>query len=453
MPKLIIGNNFNEHMVGDSRRVDDVLRRLSTVFSARLAWLLEDGDVLVLPGPLADGMKEYLAELLGLRAETIAVVHPDDGGPPHMLATEQLLAPALVERLRRVVTPSASWTVVPFYPDASVVTLCERLGLAPAPSDAFFAQDGTDLLNSKTAFRRIAAGADLPTPAGAVCSTERELRDAVRRFIGVTGSVMIKQDRNAGGDGNVAITRDVGRPHPGARLVQAHREDPAGADAQAREMWELMIGPMNASVVVEVYEPSRMTVYAEYEVARGGSSRHLSTGALRMESSGDPRNGGGLLFVGFEIPAPLRPAEAAEFHSSAAQYARAARDIGFSGRINIDAIVLPDGRALFTEVNGRLGGCTHIHVAAERLLGRGYANGHVILSRNAVPAGSPASTLAIARRAGLALDRARGEGVVVLVAEPTHTRTVEYMVVARDRERATEIEGELARALAREAAR
>jgi len=447
MPKLIIGNNLNDHMVGDPARVDRVLRELSTMFAARLAWLLEDGDVLVAPGPLAPGMLEYVGSITGLDPETVRVITPPPSPSPQMLSRKLLLSEPLVESVRDALAGRDDWELVAFYPEATVIELAMAVGVPVPPAAELFAQNGADLLNSKVTFRRLSAGAGLPVPEGSVCSTLVELQSAVARHIEATGSVLLKQNSNAGCDGNLAIARDPSRPHPGARLVFPAPADTDELDALAQRLWNEMTGPMNASLVVEVYEPSRHSLFAEYRVTADKRPEYLCSGALRMERAGDPRGGDGELWVGFVIPAPLRGAEQPHFITHATSYADLARTLGYQGKINIDALVRTDGGIVFNEVNGRLGGCTHIHELATRLLGEHYANEHVVVTRNHVPATGSEDVLQCLADTGLAFDPTTRTGLIVLVCESHYSQQIEIMTIAADRETAVGIEGEFLAAL------
>jgi hypothetical protein len=85
---------------------------------------------------------------------------------------------------------------------------------------------------------------------------------------------------------------------------------------------------------------------------------------------------------------------------------------------------------LFTEVNGRLGGCTHIHVIAERLLGPHYADTYTLLTRNKVHTGPFPALLDMLDRSGLLFTPERGRGVIIATEDTARTGTIEYIVMA-----------------------
>ena len=120
-------------------------------------------------------------------------------------------------------------------------------------------------------------------------------------------------------------------------------------------------------------------------------------------------------------------------------FAALAQSVGHVGLLNCDSVVTATGEIYFTEINGRAGGCTHIDVAARRLLGEDYARNHVLLTQNSLPIESLSTALGKLSQAGLAYDKTSQEGVILL-EHHANRGTCEYMVVGDDGQSASRIE-------------
>ncbi len=439
MPKLIIGNLRNEHLFAPAADVDLRVRRLAATSSARLAWLAEAGDVLLLPAPLPAGLLADVARAKGFDAERVRVIAAAPRSTPELLTQDELHQPWLLEALRPLVS-EGNWTVLPYHGSSSVCRLADALHVPRPELGAFAEQDGSDLLNSKSIFRQLAAGRGLPIAEGAVCATRHELSAAIPSLLAQTGAVIVKQDVNAGGLGNVVVTAERSAGHyQGVSAVYGLGRDGTPA-ALAERLWRELAGAGGRALVVEAYHVGSLSLFSEYLV-RGGvqAPRFLQCGEVRMEQDG----GDGELWVGFEIPAPVPPRAYAELIAGSTSFCQLASGLGFRGKMNVDALLLRDGRVLFTEVNGRLGGCTHIHEIAEGLVGPGYSDQWVVLTHNRVSVRSGAEATARLRNSALGFDRERREGALVLNTHDgagSHVSPLEYMVLARGRERAAVIE-------------
>jgi hypothetical protein len=121
---------------------------------------------------------------------------------------------------------------------------------------------------------------------------------------------------------------------------------------------------------------------------------------------------------------------AAQAH--AYRFVALARDLGYRGMINIDAIFAQDGRLLFNEANGRWGGGSVLHNIAVRLLGVDYFGCNVILSVRNVRSASFRAAHDRLVKDGLIFDHTRKEGVIPLAADEK-AGTVECVVIAPNR--------------------
>ncbi|WP_437573418.1 peptide ligase PGM1-related protein [Sorangium sp. So ce887] len=443
MPKLIIGNVATENMLGETWRMTHEDRHGWSTVANRLAWLAEDGDIILAPQPLPEAFLRYVFVLNGVDRSAVRVVVPPGSERQSTLLTFDVLSsPAMLERLLAATRDRGDWTVLPYYYDRAIAWLVARLGLREHPSvQATMRQGGAEQLNSKVDFRRIAAGHGIPVAEGAPCSSEVELRAALDEFLRPTGAVIVKQDLNAGGLGNVVVTTealDLDASGAAETILLGEASDQGQV---AEQLWRRLTGPRNATLVVEVFYPQAPSYYTELEIFVDGSRPYLlNFGEQRL----DP------IWVGFMIPChTLGPYHLAELLSVSMKLADVACARGYVGKLSCDAILTRDGRILFNEINGRLGGCSHIHVLASRFFGPRYGNDHTLLTRNNVKAGPFPRVLDLLEQDGLLYSPGREQGVVVLNEDTERTGTVEYMVAAPTRTAAQELEHRALRTLER----
>ena len=96
---------------------------------------------------------------------------------------------------------------------------------------------------------------------------------------------------------------------------------------------------------------------------------------------------------------------------------------------------------MISEINGRNGGCSHIHYLAQKLYGENYAKDYKILTRNKIKAGkSLAKLLDLLQQDNLLVTKEYQEGVIILTEDFARTETIEYMVVGKGDINAKKIE-------------
>ncbi|KOX29816.1 MULTISPECIES: hypothetical protein [unclassified Streptomyces] len=438
MPQLVLGNVTSEYMFASPlTSFGPKETHKQHAVSTRTAWLLEDGDAMLAHRRPTPDFRDYLVSSLGLDPAALTFFTPDGPDEGTFLDARTALAEPLVERLRETVRPD--WTLTPYLYDRTVADLAGRLGLR-GTDPAFFAQGGSDFFNSKSFFRAWATGTGVPVARGEVCRSRGATARTVRDLLHHTGSVIVKQDFSASGYGNVLFTVDAEVPSIGASAkhvvgpLSGLREIEAALAASfpvVEEVRDFPTGLRPSEAVVEVYHPHSRTLYSELFLPDPpGEPVLLDHGDMRMEP----------VWNGFAIPpVALDPAAERQMLESSLAMARTIRQLGYRGYLNCDSIVTPEGEVLFSEVNARVGGCTHVHAAARRLLGDDYLDGYTLLTRNDLPVRDFAKlALAVERDPRLTPD---GEsGAVVLVDDSPYTHTVEYLVYDRGPEAAEETE-------------
>ncbi|MFV2110199.1 peptide ligase PGM1-related protein [Micromonospora sp. LOL_015] len=276
------------------------------------------------------------------------------------------------------------WRLECYIHDRDIASWERLLGIG-AEDSVRFAQGTAELVNSKSVFRSMATACGIPVAEGRVVDRGPELVDGVSELLARTGAVIVKQDVNAGGDGNIPLTAVEGGKEACAHyVVHLAATDPVTV-ASALEPFgltalpDLPAGASLARNVIEVYQESARELSADTTVPRTGAPTLMS----------------------------------------------------YYGPMNIDAIVTRSGELLFNEFNGRVGGTTGIDMIGRQLLGQDYLDHHVLVSRIDVPApGSDIFVKALTEQ-GLLFTRGSEQGVVIYNDTTEETGTVEYVVVGR----------------------
>lgn len=452
MRTVLIGNTRTEEMVGDLTALSEQSREAAAHGAHRLLWWAREGDVLVLPTLPDEAFADYVAALTGTPPGSFTVLAPAPGRLGSGLLTPDRLAdPALEDALRealhgpgghRRTAAPAGLRITPVYPDATVADLARRLGAEAAlPGWAFHAQGGSALVNSKAAFRAVAAGAGVAIARGTVVNDRGEAVRAIGALLGEGRCAIAKREFGGGGLGNEILT-----PVPGIEPAGAPRAvllpDGAAIDAYVADRWAWLTEGGRRRLVVEQYHVGAVPVYAEFVVA---DDRVELTGTGEMLT--DP------VVIGEIVPASARLTDeaTAELTAAGRHLCEAYRALGYRGTISADAYVTVQGEIRFCEANGRITGSTHLHTAmAGRLLDPAVRRQRVLLGGECAAPPFPATAAAL-EDAGLGFDPASGTGVVLVNAFGPRTGAVMYCVIAEDVTGARARQAELVPVLAKAA--
>ncbi|MBO1413373.1 peptide ligase PGM1-related protein [Streptomyces sp. FH025] len=435
MTTLCIGNNRTEEMVGDLTGMTPLEQRFAGCGAQRMLWWAEDGDILVLPwGPDPEYLA-YVTGLTGVRAESLTFVVPPPGTEgTEILTTDRLADPAFRAELRRVLEGRTLDRVLAISPNGAVAELAASLGAEHAmPGHAFAAQGGNALVNSKAAFRAVAAGAGVPIPPGTVAGSPVEVEAAIEGLLAQGHSVMVKVEYQAGGFGNEILSRDEPVTAAGAERV-VPLADRAAVAAYVAERWEWLTGGRGQRVVVERFFTDSAPLYAQFFVLDEGVVLS-GCGEMLMRP----------VVVG-EITPPVTPDSAArsELVDQGARLCEALRVIGYRGTVSADAVLTPKGEIYFHETNGRLTGSSHLHDALfGRLVREEHRGSRYILELAGLKVPSFAQALAAIDRSGLAFDPASGTGVVFSCDFAPADGSVMYCVIAESPDAARAAEARL----------
>ncbi|MDA9406030.1 peptide ligase PGM1-related protein [Bradyrhizobium sp. CCBAU 45384] len=423
MPRIIIMNAGTPQMSG--AHLTKAQLSLAANSAYRSAWFAQEGDLIVSPVVIPADLLSFIGRTLNFDVSSLRLVVPASRQST-ILDDCTLLSKTVLERIKRHLCQKSAWRLYPCYSTEGVARLAAMLGI-PNTGDEFALQRGPDLFNRKSHFRQLATGVALPLPRGAVATDPNGLFEAVTSLKSETGRVIVKLDNGAGGVGNVILTSNKSDPLPGARDTRWISWPSFDPEA----LWSEMTTASCRTLVVESYHLAQSLFYLEYAIRDDASIAFINSGSIRLRKSTD-RSERALIWSGLELPSDLENGQRLAAQAHAYRYVALARDLGYRGMINIDAIFAKDGRLLFNEANGRWGGGSVLHNIAVRLLGFDHSGSNVVLSVRNVP--SPSFRAAHDRfvKDGLIYDRTRKEGVIPLAADE-EAGTVECVVIAPNR--------------------
>lgn len=350
--RILIGNHIDPSIRarGDMR-----------AWTQRLFWFARPGDLLVLCCEPDTAFVDYALAHTGVQREDLTVLAAPAGAwGEKLLDPASLTAPAFVDRMRTALGPagaSAVEEVFALWPSAAVARLAGALGVADRfPGAAFFAQGGGEIGNNKANFRAVAAAAGVPILPGRVCRSRAEATEATGALLAdsAAGAVVVKQAHNGAGVGNQLLVRDaeLAVGHVGARHLHHLDPGPDGVAAYWAERWPWASGDGRWPVVIEEFAPGADAVYSEHYASDAGTRA---------------TEAGRLLYVGRRLSHQVVPLDGVTEQvrgallDGGARLAEAYRAFGYRGHLSADALVLPDGSVVFTEVNAQVSGSLHIY--------------------------------------------------------------------------------------------
>ncbi|SEQ30112.1 hypothetical protein SAMN04487983_1004101 [Streptomyces sp. yr375] len=406
--RILIGNHIDPSIRerGDMR-----------AWTQRLFWFARPGDLLILCCEPDAAFVDHALAHTGVKGEELTVLAAPAGAWGDRLLDPASLTEAMfVKQVRAALGPAGAGAVsevFALWPSAAVARLADALGVADRlPGAAFFGQGGGEIGNNKANFRALAAAAGVPTLPGRICRSRTEATEVTGALLdhSASGAVVVKQAHNGAGVGNQLLVREpeMAVDHVGARYLHHLAPGPDGIAAYWAERWLWASGNDRWPVVVEEFAPGADAVYSEHYAADGG------TRATEM---------GRLLYVGRRLSHQVVPLDGvtapvrAALLNGGTRLADAYRAFGYRGHLSADALVLPDGAVVFTEVNAQVSGSLHIYQSiAHGIVDVAAAPARQVVEYHVPPTWavpSFAAFLAALDDLGLAYDSATRIGVIV----------------------------------------
>jgi hypothetical protein len=354
--RILIGNHIDPAIRdrGDLR-----------AWTQRIVWFARDGDVVVLSDEPDRRFLTYATSYTGMDPKNLRFLVPPAGRHDgRLLDPESLTSAEFLRVVRAELGMDQVEEVFALWPSANVSRFAAALGVEDRfPGAAFFSQGGGELGNNKATFRAVAAGADVPIPAGAVCRSPSEAVAATADLLSRTGGVVVKQAHNGAGVGNQLVLRDasLAAGHVGARHLHQLDDDPEAIESYWAQRWDWASAQGRFPVVIEEFTPHTVSVYSEHYAADDGTR---------------PTEMGTLHYVGRRLSYQIVPLRGVDENvrelllDGGTRLAETYRAFGYRGHLSADAVVAEDGRVVFTEVNAQVSGSLHIYqVIAHQIVG------------------------------------------------------------------------------------
>ncbi len=434
MPKLIIPNGYELYQSNATSLTQNEINA-RYFYNLRFLWLLEPGDAILLPKPPAKEFLSYLAQVKQIDPETLHLVILDN--KHSSLNSAALSDPNLIAYLEKIITLPAEWSIQTCYFNREIAMLAEKLHLSINPEWKALVESNFILrANSKAEFRKISTSNHIPIPEGIVCNTQEALALSLKNLLKITGQVIIKQEYNASGKGNIGISFDNNHHFVGV-IKTIILKDNQCLNEIAHQLFSELINLRNTHLVVEVYYPNKGTFTAQFlSPPRGQEPILLSYSEILMESR----------WVGVQIPPQtLSPEQIQTLIAYSRQLACIMQERGYLGYLCCDAILTDDNRILFTEINVRPGAETHAYILAQHLFGKGYENKMIVLTRNGLKTDSFINTHDKLQDQNLLLNNGDSAGIVLLTVDDTDSKQFEYLVAAPDLKSAYALEEKLSK--------
>jgi hypothetical protein len=421
MPKLIIPNAYELYQTGATNLTQDEINA-RYFYNLRFLWLLEAGDAILLPKPPAEDFLSYLAEIKNIDLATLNIVILEN--KHKSLHSAALLDINLITQLQNIITSPSEWEIQCCYFSKEIAELANQLHLTLSPEwRGLIESDFIRHANSKAEFRRMAISNHIPVPEGVICLTQQDLAESIQHLLKITGQVIIKQEYNASGKGNIGVGVNAKQKFVGVIKTFINNKYKS-INQIAEEIFLTAINANNSLFVVEVYHPNKGSFTAQFRVpAQGQEPKLVNCSEILMESR----------WTGVQIPSlTLSIEQTNSLIGYSNQFSEIMQTGGYRGYLCCDAILTNDNKILFTEINVRPGAETHAYVLSELLFGKGYENDMMVLTRNGVRTDSFIEAYTKLKEENLLLSRENKMGIVILTVDDIYSKQLEYLIAAPD---------------------
>lgn len=434
MPRLLIANDSPEpeQVFG----YDVKLSKSMAIWAMRILWHIKDDDIVVLPQEPDTGHLQYITELTGIQYKSLRIIVAPQGDAANLTAG-RVANKALCNEIIKALSGRHLESILPLFPSPSVVMLARFLGAeSSVPGAAFASQDGGALANSKVVFRAIAAGNNVPIPAGSVSNDPAEAEQLIADLlITQKAAAIVKKDFGQGCRGNEVLSHIDGViPNGGRRgLVLPNR---AAIKAYIDENWHWLTDSGHHFVVVEHYFPGSVAIFAEFNL----TDRGVEFAGLG-EMLATPIADGQVI-----PPIGLSPITIAKIVDGGHRLSAGIHAMGYRGTLSADAIVTPEGKVFFTEYNGRITGSTHLYATiGARILGGEWMQRRILLERRGWSAPSFQAAVDMLKESGLAFNHETRTGVILTGTFIPTRQVISYTIVGEDLAAAMYLEEQLHR--------
>jgi hypothetical protein len=434
MPKLIIPNAYELYQPDAAAlSLEEIQARY--FYNLRFLWLLEPGDAILLPKLPAKGFLSYLAKIKKIDPDALHLIVLDK--KHQSLSSEALSDCNLIGQLQKIIHTPEDWRIQACFFTPEMLVLCEKLHIKVTPHwKRLISADFIYHANSKAEFRRVSSNHHIPVAEGVICLNVAALHESFQLLLKITGQIIIKQDYNASGKGNIGVGMSEHQDFVGViQKILISKDD--DMEETAKQVWSLLINSCNKQLIVEVYYPNKGTFTAQFWVPpKGQATTLLNYSEIRMDSR----------WVGVQIPPQILACDEVDsLVAYSKQFANILQARGYEGYLCCDAILTVEKGILFTEINVRPGAETHAYILARHLFGVGFEKKMVVSTRSGGKADSFANIYSRLKKENLLFTPEKNSGVILLTVDELGSHSVEYFFASHDLAGVTALEMQMKR--------
>jgi Pre ATP-grasp domain/PGM1 C-terminal domain len=422
---LLVANMKTEEIVGDLAGMPADERKFAGCGAQRLLWFARDGAVIVMPRMPDDAVLDYVTTLTGTRRSTLRVVVPESGRfGPDILSRDRLLSRSCMDGVGTALDGRTADTIVAMCGDGTVATLARELGITSAlPGYGLAAAGGVALVNAKSMFRAVAGGVGAPMAPGWSGGDQAGACHFISEELAAGHCVIVKQDLQSGGKGNVVLSAVPDVRVAGTKLPPVVLPGAVDVAAYLDRRWGWLTDKGRHSIVIERYFADAVPLFAEFFIDDAGI-RLTGYGEMLMTPT----------YAGVIAPmARLDPAVEEDFIETAKRVCVPFRAMGYRGTASVDALLTAGNRFWLSEINCRMGGSSHLHsVIGAHVIGPSHRAERLIAERDGWRVPSFREAVHRLESAGLAYDPETRLGVILTCDVTPANGTVKCCVVAED---------------------
>lgn len=432
MAKIIISNveqlDMNSH--GSSWSYGYCYQ--NAMMSARLCWLANDNDIVILSKKPTKEMIDYIIRLKGNDLGKVNFLSPfDQNDFPLPLSLEHIKSDVFISKVKKLLQKQKKWELFTYFNGPSNLDL-QALWHVDNIFSSIITQADEELFSNRKTFRSMAYRMGISVAEGYSVKNHYTLRKRITTLMSVTGAVIIKQECHSFVDNNIILTisSDISTLSE-SKIV--YITNPEQYESLAENIWLNFKSPLKTSLIIEVYHQPVKTITAEYKIERN-RIKFLNLAEHRTSENTH----------GFIIPPSLPPYQLATFMSGAAQLARSAHDIGYIGRIGISGGITEEGDIIFNEFNTSINDASLLHDLCEEIICRDYGKYYCVITNNKIKVNiSFLELLNKLEENNLSFDFQKKSGIIICAENVDKMGATEFLFVGNNRDESALLEDKL----------
>lgn len=399
---------------------------------SRFLWMVEPGDVILLDKIPDTLFLDYLCKIKNISLDSFKII-PLVSDWKKTYSADTLLDEKIINKIKIALGENQSFTLWPFIYNSTIIELANKLSISISDKQKRFIKDGSiQKWNDKIEFRNIANQYHVPHSIGTICHSLDEFSLTLSTYLNKTGKIIVKQPCSSGTMGNIGIANHA---YTFLGVHKTYLANEKNSHAIALEIWKKYISNQNTQLIVEVYYPHKKTITCILHIDDNQRIHLVNTGIIsfpgvntnQLDYSSNPFTG----VQGIQMPiSGISNTSLLMLINYSYLLAQHVSDKGYNGLLSIDAILTDNEEMIFTEMNVRNGGETHINYLINQLFNQSplpFNNAAIIESSIECFDLSLENTLQIIDENQLSFNK--NEGVIIINLNQS-TKRLEYLILS-----------------------